>query len=83
MDYMAFYDYKCKKCSSVFEISKGMNETVEAPCPACGCKDTQRVFSAVRTVKGAKEALDSFGSEKSSSGCDTCTSGVCSTCGCK
>ena len=76
---MAFYDYKCKKCSAVFEISKGMNETVETKCPKCGSAATQRVFSAVRTVKGAKDTINSYGKESSSS-CDTCTSGVCSEC---
>jgi len=79
---MPFYDYKCRKCSGIFEVSKGMNENIEAKCPKCGGTDTQRIFSPVRTVKGAKDIMGSYGKENSS-GCDTCSSGVCSDCSCK
>ena len=77
---MPIYDYKCKACFRIFEISKGMNENVDVICPFCESKDTHRVFSTVMTIKNIKDNLNSSGREKSSSGCDTCTSGVCSSC---
>ena len=32
---MPIYDYKCKKCTSRFEMKKGYNEPHEAICPQC------------------------------------------------
>ena len=32
---MAFYDYKCKKCKTVFEVEHGMNEKYKGGCPKC------------------------------------------------
>jgi len=77
---MAIYEYKCKKCGEVFEIYKGMNETIEVKCPKCKSSETMRVFFPPRTIKNKNDVLNSYGSEMSSSGCDTCTSGVCTNC---
>lgn len=77
---MAIYEYKCKNCQEVFEIIKGMNEKIDVKCPKCNSLDTMRIFSPPRTIKGVKDTLDSYGQEMSSSGCDTCTSGVCTGC---
>ncbi len=78
---MALYDYKCRACGRTFEVSKGMNETVNAVCEHCGSEDTSRVFTPVRRLSNSVESLDSYGTSNGSGGCDTCTSGVCSTCG--
>lgn len=32
---MAFYDYKCPRCKTVFEITKGMTEKYSGGCPKC------------------------------------------------
>lgn len=76
---MAFYDYKCSKCGIVFEIEKGMKETLKAlKCPKCGSKEANRVFSKVRVLKGEAAMLRTEGT--SGSNCNTCTDGVCSKC---
>jgi putative FmdB family regulatory protein len=40
------YDFKCRACSEVFEVSRAASDDSSVPCPGCG-GDTKRVFSAV------------------------------------
>ena len=56
---MPYYDYRCTRCGSVFEIRRSMSEQAEGgpvPCSECGATETERVFSpiAVGTVGPAK-----------------------------
>lgn len=79
---MAFYDYKCSKCNNVFEISKGMNETItDLKCPKCENTKVKRIFSGIRFKMGKAELLDKYGT--SGGACDTCVDGACSSCGAK
>jgi len=39
------YDYKCKICEKVFEVSHGMNEKPEIKCPLCE-GEARKTFSA-------------------------------------
>ena len=34
---MALYDYFCKDCGTVYEVSHGMEEKYNELCAACGC----------------------------------------------
>jgi putative FmdB family regulatory protein len=43
---MPAYDFKCRGCSRVFEVSRPASDDTAVPCPDCG-GDTKRVFSAV------------------------------------
>ncbi|MHB8894522.1 MAG: FmdB family zinc ribbon protein [Candidatus Geothermincolia bacterium] len=45
---MPRYDYKCKKCDRSFEVTHGINDTVET-CDECG-GDVRRVFHPVGIV---------------------------------
>lgn len=76
---MPFYDYKCSKCNSVFEIEKGMKETPrDLKCPKCGSSKAKRVFTKVKVLRGEAALLNTEGT--SGSDCNTCVDGVCSTC---
>lgn len=80
--HMPFYDYKCRDCSKVFEIEKGMNENYLPECPVCGSANTSRIFSRIGRMAGKSADLDHEGSEQGGS-CSSCTSGVCSSCSAK
>ncbi|MDO8964087.1 MAG: zinc ribbon domain-containing protein [Coriobacteriia bacterium] len=43
---MPAYDFKCKKCSEVFEITRPASDDAAVPCPMCG-GETKQVFHAV------------------------------------
>jgi len=38
------YEYKCKVCKFVFDMSHGMNESPEIKCPKCG-EDSHKIFT--------------------------------------
>ena len=45
---MPFYEYQCEKCSSKFEILRGITENnADVKCPKCGAEKPKRVSSAV------------------------------------
>ncbi len=76
---MAFYDYKCAKCATVFEIEKGMKEAPKGlKCPKCGSSEANRVFTKVRVLRGESALLDTHGTSGGS--CNTCVDGMCSSC---
>jgi putative FmdB family regulatory protein len=77
---MAFYDYKCRKCETVFEIEKGMNETItDLHCPNCQSDNAFRLFKGIRQGRSASESFDEVATEQSGS-CSKCSGGVCSSC---
>lgn len=44
---MALYDFKCQKCSFVFEVRCPMSESSDArECPACTSSDTIRYYGS-------------------------------------
>lgn len=45
---MPTYDYKCIECDDVFEVTHGMNDTVES-CPRCGGM-VRRLFRPVGII---------------------------------
>ena len=79
---MPLYDYKCSRCGFIFEARKGMNEEVkDLTCPKCTSSSVKRVFGGFRIGKEESDLLDETGTSVSS--CDTCVSGVCSSCSVK
>jgi putative FmdB family regulatory protein len=74
---MPFYDYKCAACGNVFEIRKGMNDQVDAKCPACG-GSAIRIFNAPRTLRSNSEDLGETGHTPST--CSSCSSSSCTSC---
>jgi putative FmdB family regulatory protein len=76
---MPFYDYKCTKCNTVFEIEKGMKETPKGlKCPKCKSPEVNRVFTKIRVLRGESALLNEHGT--SGSNCNTCVDGECSSC---
>jgi putative FmdB family regulatory protein len=52
---MPVYQYKCKSCGKVFEITCHLSEREElAACPDCGSKDVQQVFSTFTSPPPSK-----------------------------
>ena len=44
---MPFYDYKCSKCNTTFEVLQSMTDDYITKCSNCNAKDTvQRVISS-------------------------------------
>ncbi|MCX5751545.1 MAG: hypothetical protein NT099_07770 [Candidatus Saganbacteria bacterium] len=77
---MAFYDYKCKKCETVFEIEKGMNEDIpDLHCPNCLSDNVFRLFTGIKQIRPEGIAFNDVATEQSGS-CGKCSGGVCSSC---
>lgn len=72
---MPIYEYKCKECSTKFELMRSFSEA-DAPskCPNCGAEQTQRQLSLVNAFSAGKSLT-------SSNSCGSCSSGNCSSCG--
>ena len=61
---MPIYEYKCKKCSNIFEAFQSIGADGEKlECPKCGAPKPEKLFSAFASSDGS-----SFGSGGSSSG---------------
>lgn len=71
---MPIYEYKCKKCSNLFEILfRSSAEKIYISCPFCKSKKVERMMS----VFGGKVGNTSAGGGS----CSSCSSGSCSSCG--
>ena len=42
---MPLYDYECKKCETVHEVTQKMSEPVLTECPVCQSKDIKKLLS--------------------------------------
>ncbi len=76
---MPIFEYKCKKCSKVFEELILLSSSDDViTCPKCGSKDLIKLFSKFSSnVSEESSGLD-LGSTSSS--CPTCSLDTCSTC---
>lgn len=75
---MPIYEYFCDSCEQKFEMLVMGKET--PACPTCGTEDIRRLLSACGFIskdKGGETVSTSAGS----SGCGTCSSTACSSCG--
>ncbi len=43
---MPFYDFKCNRCETVFNVLAAVSEMKEKriPCPGCGSRDLTRIW---------------------------------------
>ena len=55
---MPYYDLRCKECGHVFSIKASISQRSEKgiPCPECGGKELDAVYSASPTVLIRKKA---------------------------
>ncbi|HHW11969.1 MAG TPA: zinc ribbon domain-containing protein [Firmicutes bacterium] len=68
---MPIYEFKCAECAHKFEeLCKSFMEKV--PCPKCGSRQTDRLFSPFAVSGGAGAS--------GASSCGGCGGGHCSTC---
>ncbi|UCG31409.1 MAG: zinc ribbon domain-containing protein [candidate division WOR-3 bacterium] len=67
---MPTYEFKCKKCGKEFEEFTTISGKNKVKCPKCKSSSLCQVFTTVQ-VRGAK----------GNSGCKTCSSSSCTTCG--
>lgn len=72
---MPIYEYKCAKCSEVFEtLVRSAADEASLSCPKCHGKKCRKVFSTF-AAQGTRSKASSGGS------CSGCHSGNCSSCG--
>lgn len=78
---MPVYEYYCANCAKRFEALRPMNQAdAPIPCPRCDALETRKVISVFAAI-----SRDGGGSRlvagSASSGCSTCASHNCATCG--
>jgi putative FmdB family regulatory protein len=72
---MPIYEFRCASCGHRFEKLCSLGESGEdLKCPACGAQGPRRVMSSF-------SAAGTEGGKDTGSGCSTCSSGNCSSCG--
>jgi len=71
---MPIYEYSCEQCGMEFEMLV-FNRSESVACPACEGRQVKKKFS-VFGMKSGGTFVSSAGS-----GCSTCSSHSCSTCG--
>lgn len=49
---MPTYDYKCKDCSSTFQVIQSIWPKKKAKCPSCGSENTEKQISRFNTGQG-------------------------------
>lgn len=85
---MPSYDYRCRACDRVFELTRSLSDSSPVSCPECG-GDTKRIFTPVGVVfKGSGFHNTDYkprpkGEESSPAGKDSCPgsgSAACSSC---
>jgi len=63
---MPIYEYKCKKCATVFDVFQSVGATGEQlKCPVCGEPKPDRIFSAFGTAATASFSGASTGCSSS------------------
>ena len=75
---MPIYEYRCPKCSNVFE--ELVFGSVVPPCPKCGEARTDRLLSCACLHMPAPSRVGQTVSYPSAGSCKGCSGGSCSTC---
>ena len=53
---MPVYDYKCKKCNNIIEVSHSMKDSPEILCEECGAKMEIRIGASAVVIKSETAA---------------------------
>ena len=76
---MPIFEYKCHKCDSEFEklvfSATGADGVL---CPGCDSPEVERLFSC---FCGVSRGVDGSTRSITPSGCSSCSSGNCASCG--
>ncbi|MBE6930726.1 MAG: zinc ribbon domain-containing protein [Ruminococcaceae bacterium] len=70
---MPFYDFKCRRCGTTFNVQATIEEKEnnKIPCPGCGGRDLERVYES------AGISMISRGAAAEKEGCKCCTNKNC------
>ena len=72
---MPIYEYQCTSCGKAFE-ELVMNQSAQINCPKCNGADVKKMMSAA-----AFKSSDKFVSSSTASGCSSCATHNCGSCG--
>ena len=55
---MPFYDFRCNRCDTVFNVQATIEEKEKGliPCPGCGSRDLKRVYEKANISVSSKRA---------------------------
>lgn len=74
---MPLYEYECEKCGRSFEVRQSLGKDgTDLECPSCGNRGPRRVISSFNCSGSGDSGFLGGGS-----GCSTCSSGNCASCG--
>ena len=75
---MPIYEYLCMDCREKFEVLRPMSEAdATTACSKCGYLNTSRVITVFYAQSSGRVIAGGGGS----SGCSSCRSGACASCG--
>ncbi len=59
---MPVYDFRCEKCEKVFSVQMSYQDygRKAVACPACGAKETRRIFGRVAEAQDDRERLAEY-----------------------
>ncbi len=69
---MPIYEFKCKKCGNVFEYLQFKSDDINAPCPACGDNNGEKLLSTFSSISSSGQEYVETSSP--SSGAPSCGS---------
>ncbi|MEA4823851.1 MAG: zinc ribbon domain-containing protein [Clostridiaceae bacterium] len=57
---MPFYDYRCNRCETTFNVLATVEEMEKKliPCPGCGSKDLTRVYERAKVTLMSRKACE-------------------------
>jgi len=59
---MPIYEFRCKKCGETFEALRRVGDTGrDLPCPSCGTKAPEKIFSVFAAGAGGGTTPTGFG----------------------
>ncbi|RMD94087.1 MAG: zinc ribbon domain-containing protein [Calditrichaeota bacterium] len=63
---MPIYEYRCKKCQSIFEVLQRLNDQSEVNCPKCGTVEVEKQFSLFASSNSSSRDLSQTSCSSSS-----------------
>ncbi|MBM4355928.1 MAG: zinc ribbon domain-containing protein [Deltaproteobacteria bacterium] len=76
---MPLYEFRCRSCERQFEVLVSMSAIDTVRCPGCSSADVGKLMSSFSSR--VKSDAGGYRPTASSSGCSSCSSGNCSSCG--
>lgn len=74
---MPIFEYRCKKCGSVFEELITGDRNKEISCKICGHKETERLMSVIGGISMGRSSSGPSCGTQCNPGASCCSGGVC------